>query len=112
MILDEAIKHYEEKAKELKEKAESNIIEITKEGVIRVYDGKEYVDCIECAEEHEQLAEWLKELKALKERQQGEWVKDYKGQVNSFCSKCDYEVGKKTKFCPNCGADMRKGGAE
>ena len=40
-------------------------------------------------------------------RHKGEWVKEYKGQVNSFCSKCDYEVGKITNFCPNCGADMR-----
>lgn len=46
------------------------------------------------------------------ERPQGEWIKKYKGQVNSFCSECDYEVGKITNFCPNCGADMRKGGAE
>ena len=52
MTLDEAIKHCEEKAKELKEKAESNIIETTEEGWIRVYDGKEYTDCLNCAEEH------------------------------------------------------------
>ena len=46
--------------------------------------------------------------KVLSERPKGEWVKKYKGQVNSFCSKCDYEVGKITNYCPNCGADMHK----
>lgn len=45
MKLDEAIKHCEEKAKELSGKG-----------------------CNECARDHEQLAEWLKELKDLKEQ--------------------------------------------
>lgn len=51
LSLDEAIKHYEEKAKELREqpfKEKMNIEDIA--------------ECEECAEEHEQLAEWLKEL--------------------------------------------------
>lgn len=43
---------------------------------------------------------------------QGEWIKKYKGQVNSFCSECNYEVGRKTNFCPNCGARLLKGGAK
>lgn len=45
MTLDEAIKHCEEKEKE------------------QALNG-----CFACAEEHKQLAEWLKELKTLKER--------------------------------------------
>lgn len=65
--LTEAISHAKEVAEEQKKKAESNIIETTKEGWIRVYDGKEYNDCLECAREHEQLAEWLEELKARRE---------------------------------------------
>lgn len=40
MTLDEAIKQAEERAK---------------------------TDCSECAKEHEQIAEWLKELKSIKE---------------------------------------------
>lgn len=40
MTLDEAIKQVEERAK---------------------------TDCSECAKEHEQIAEWLKELKSIKE---------------------------------------------
>ena len=43
MSLEDAIKHAEDKAKEL--------------------------GCCECAEEHKQLAEWLKELKDLRSKQ-------------------------------------------
>lgn len=55
MTLDEAIKHCEEKAEELREQAS-------------VYDGIYYFEktktnCLTCAKEHEQLAEWLRELK-------------------------------------------------
>ena len=57
MTLEEAIKHCEEKAEELRKKAEF----AEEEGNYR----KE--DCLECAKEHEQLAEWLKELKAYKD---------------------------------------------
>lgn len=59
MILDEAIKHCEEKAGELRCDAE-----------IYKYIGvmQERIDkCENCAKEHEQLAEWLKELKDLRE---------------------------------------------
>ena len=57
MTLDEAIKYHEEKAKELR--------------TPRVYEDIEgnlcaTETCEECAEEHEQLAEWLKELKTLR----------------------------------------------
>ena len=50
MTLDEAIKHAREKAKEQKYYA--------------VFErGSNFSSCIKCAEEHEQLAEWLEELK-------------------------------------------------
>lgn len=55
MTLDEAIKHCEEKAKELREQPFKEKMDI-----------EDIATCEECAEEHEQLAEWLKELKALK----------------------------------------------
>ena len=48
MTLDEAIRHCEDVAEE-------------KEA--HVLSG---MDCMECAEEHRQLAEWLRELKALR----------------------------------------------
>ena len=65
MTLDEAIKYHEEKAKELR--------------TPRVYEDIEgnlcaTETCEECAEEHEQLAEWLKELKALKEAPKGDII--------------------------------------
>ena len=59
MTLDEAIKHCEEKAKELSDKAYAEWGKSMTE--------EEAYNCNECAREHEQLAEWLKELKALKE---------------------------------------------
>lgn len=31
------------------------------------------IECFECAEEHEQLADWLTELKERREKQ-GEWI--------------------------------------
>lgn len=47
MTLDEAIKHAEEVANS---------------------------QCSECGEEHQQLAEWLKELKAYREAEQVDWI--------------------------------------
>lgn len=56
IILDEAIKHCEEKAEELRKQSDEIVLctNVKKE-------------CLKCAEEHEQLAEWLKELKAYRE---------------------------------------------
>ena len=68
MTLDEAIKHCEEKAKENKSKAE----EFNNEGLTtssenyRLCCFEDYVKCTQCAEEHEQLAEWLKQLQEVK----------------------------------------------
>ena len=59
MTLDEAIKHCEEKAKEQREKATA--IARAKEPFYK------YAECAECANEHEQLAIWLKELKGYRE---------------------------------------------
>ena len=61
LSLDEAIKHCEEKAEELRER--SDVLSETS----TTPKGQEISDCLECAEEHEQLAEWLKELKELRE---------------------------------------------
>lgn len=55
--LESAIKHCEEKAKELREQVDAHM----------VVDAEDIGDCIECAEEHEQLADWLKELKRYRE---------------------------------------------
>ena len=56
MTLDEAIKHCEEQAEEQKKKGE----------LADAYN-LESESCYECAKEHEQLAEWLKELRDYRE---------------------------------------------
>ena len=65
MTLDEAIKHARDKAKEQRKDYDTCVV---KEGYgckdCAYYYSK---PCIECAEEHEQLAEWLEELKKLRE---------------------------------------------
>jgi hypothetical protein len=64
--LDEAIRHCEEVAVKLEEKA--NIY-----GIKETYipDSRNLVDCMSCAAEHRQLAEWLKELKTYKANADG-----------------------------------------
>ena len=58
MTLDEAIEHAKEKAKELYDEAM----------FVHANPNDEKLDaCIECASEHEQLADWLTELKARRE---------------------------------------------
>ena len=54
MTLEEAIRHCEEVAEEKEQEAKE----------AHVLSG---MDCMECAEEHHQLAEWLRELKAYRE---------------------------------------------
>ena len=101
MTLDEAIKHCEEVVEEAKRTP------CIKGGLVE-----------KCGKEHEELAEWLRELKSLREqRPQGEWFyNDYgNGCGNWHCSICDhmpYYAAKYMRFlnyCPNCGADMRGG---
>jgi len=62
MTLDEAIKHSEEKAKELRTLPFKERMDI-----------EDIASCEECAEEYEQLAEWLKELKRLRKVVQNEY---------------------------------------
>ena len=57
MSLDEAIKHAEEVAEENQAIVDSCD-----------YYGENMAKCEKCAEEHRQLAEWLKELKQLREQ--------------------------------------------
>ena len=60
LSLDEAIQHCHEKAKELRRKA---FIDYENDKTTLA----EFADCRECAREHEQLADWLTELKELRE---------------------------------------------
>ena len=65
LSLDEAIEHCKEKAEELERSAK---LHQRPDRDIKG-SGKRYLSCIECANEHRQIAEWLKELKYYKDRQ-------------------------------------------
>lgn len=104
MTIDEAIKHCEEVAK--------------KHTKYNIYGGFE--SCDECADEHRQLAEWLKELKSLKEKDEPKAVQ-YIGDGYAdnamvydiaLCPNCEYEFEEDSEnweceFCPNCGQRLR-----
>ena len=134
MTLDEAIKHCKEKAEELKnqygELANKRPEPIEEQ--MRLLQEKH--DCLACANEHEQLAEWLEDYKRLLEekvinvypngdvivqniRPKGKW--ELHGKTY-YCSECGEEAIDLepepdvysssyclTDYCPNCGADMR-----
>ena len=78
MTLDEAIKHAEEVAKEQKElyrlcpASESDIFHCDGTNDCKTLKNGKNKGCLKCAEEHRQLAEWLKELKQL--RVQTRWI--------------------------------------
>lgn len=73
MTLEEAIKHAEEVAEEqdrlCKRYDDASGYTRSHNEDIRTTDAKK---CVECAKEHRQLAEWLKELKQL--REQTRWI--------------------------------------
>lgn len=75
MTLDEAIKHCEEKAEEIRKANEE-----------MPTDCKLSEGLCECANEHEQLAEWLKELRKLKKCRECPLVKEE-------CSICGFKKG-------------------
>ena len=73
MTIDEAIEHSKEKAKEQRYYA----------------NGMMYQSCIKCAEEHEQLAEWLEELKAMKNLDKTNFSDGYNRGIDDFLQKAD-----------------------
>ena len=114
MTLDEAIKHCKEKSEELRAEATD-------------LDSGEAQECLECANEHEQLAGWLEDYKRLLGeksyamgyqdgledglndiRPKGEWINQFIGGNECvMCSECKLHFDIGTNYCPNCGADMR-----
>jgi len=91
MTLDEAIQHCEEVAKENRELFE-------KIGASS-YDED---NCLECAKAHEQLAEWLKELKQYKEKDTPKPViYSGDGYADGYLV---YDYAK----CPNCGREFEE----
>ena len=45
------------------------------------------------------------------EPKRGKWIYQFRDSENEEyrCSECGYPQAVKVNFCPNCGADMRKG---
>lgn len=114
MTLDEAIQHAEDKSKEIY--IEAMLCHANP-------DDGELDKCIECAKEHEQLAEWLKEYREMKLYHvpvvHGKWIAQYVSTrvlTDVFsCSNCNqnsYMPRKKAKcfykYCPHCGAKMEE----
>lgn len=70
MTINEAIVHAREVASEQKRRS----------GECATNDNEcdKFSTCIKCAEEHEQLAEWLEELKSIKEEiGTDEWIREH-----------------------------------
>ncbi len=114
ITLEEAIKHAE-KVAEVKEKEGS----LNQESFMPLNDFMKYrVECLECASEHRQLAEWLKDYKRLLEQEPktGHWIPmgivDENGNRNYECSEChhsDVQAESMTvPYCWFCGAKMIK----
>ena len=114
MTLDEAIQHAEDKSKEIY--IQAMLCHANPD------DGK-LDKCIECAKEHEQLAEWLKDYREMKLYHvsvvHGKWIAQYVSRrelTDVFsCSNCNVSVRllhKKVKcsykYCPYCGAKMEE----
>ena len=123
MTLDEAIKHAEEvTVKKDKEAEEAHANQVRKIELIKSlaelenctipdndfaqHDYTRENECKKCADEHRQLAGWLRELKTLKEHT-GHWIEECDG--TSRCNECGssiFTVQNWFNYCPNCGARM------
>ena len=109
--LQDAIKHAREKAEELRERAYSDFDSWTDRGKALA------TECLECAAEHDQLADLLTELAERREadrwipvserlpNRNGVYWAEFEGGYR--CSNCDDIEVYTPNFCPNCGADMR-----
>ena len=96
MTLDEAIKHAREKAEEQRKDNDTCVV---KEGYgckdCAYYYSK---PCIECAEEHEQLAEWLEELKMYKSLSPRELVSAKQKNDRAIEYSKGFDFGYKTAY--------------
>lgn len=104
--LDEAIKHYDEIAEECRKKAD--------------IERNDYMDMRDNTYEARQLAQWLNELKYLREkieqptiepqRKKGKWilVKGSNGKDYHKCSECLHtqEITGVKNYCAVCGAEI------
>lgn len=77
MTIDEAIEHAREKAKEQRYYAKFE------------RNGTMYQSCIKCAGEHEQLAEWLEELKTMRNLDKTNFSDGYNRGIDDFLKEAD-----------------------
>lgn len=103
MTLDEAIKHCEEVAEKNKNEAQMWHKQ-TKGRIVDFCDKamQEENNCIECAKDHEQLAEWLKELKQL--REQEPILSKIKAEIGMYEADCRLQGG--TDECEKCNSNI------
>ena len=93
MTLDEAIKH-----------AEKVMIENLDKTKGRNASDPIAINCFECAEEHRQLAEWLKELKQLREQTMWIPVSERLPEENeTVIASTEYGVYPETRYTKECG---------
>ena len=94
ITLEEAIKHCEEVADYNEEKAKE--YKHNQDALVRVYhslgasyseDYSKSSECLECAKEHRQLAEWLKRLKRIED-----YIADGKDDIECTYSLCFWEI--------------------
>lgn len=78
MSLEDAIKHCEEVAEENEIQAEA----------LADFDGSVELQCLECANEHRQLAEWLRELMGY--RKAYKWLKSRAEMIGNW-DRSDYK---------------------
>lgn len=111
MTLDEIIEHTEKIADFCEDQANRCDLHDPYESYVAGENG-------ECAEEHRQIAEWLKKLKQRKEHV-GHWQKhEDNHNVYYDCSLCDCLapctetadsfIWKLSNYCPDCGAEMER----
>jgi predicted Zn-ribbon and HTH transcriptional regulator len=60
---------------------------------------------------NETLKDEIAEVKSESKPKQGKWLINPDGYY-PYCSECGYEPKAMTKFCPECGADMKRKKAE
>lgn len=88
ITLDEAIAHEKEVAEKNRSEYEFECSYYGKETV----DNGEKLDCVKCAEEHEQLAEWLEELKAYRTLDKTNFSDGYNKAIDDFMKRIDEEM--------------------
>ena len=123
MTIDEAIRHCGEVAEKQEElyrispASESEMSPCNGTKDCRVLKNGKNKGCQKCAEEHRQLAIWLKELKQLRKRTKtGHWI-NYSEEGFVECSECGSATNcdgniNELHFCFSCGANMDDRGRE